>query len=598
MKQSKEALEFLSEWMQEDFVPRKDMLSTVIINGQQVTAKNGLILLNLAIAGIYERFDFHHHFEWFKGGGMKVEKYYDILVENEPFCDDLDLLKDALECCKIEIEDLANIANFHTGNTISLYELGLLYAKDPRLLEISTADYETGFNSFADLERKINEEGSRFYDLMTEHTDTSWGRFCTAGCFNRKQISQIVVAIGPRPDAEGQIQMKPVFQNFLNGITSLQDRVIMAQASRKALIQSHMKVSSSGYLNNRLTKLCSEIRLSDSGMVDCGTNWLNSYYVHDEQFLKRLIRKWFWNPIAGKFEIISMKHHRYLVGQVIQTRSPIFCNCPDGICHACYGTLVSVVKDYNIGKSGVTNFTRIYTQLQLSAKHTLATSTPEIVWPESVTNVFELDGYKMTPQAVDGEVEFKISTKGRAIEFIIESLSVDDEPVPLSDSFVIKLAMDQDEIMPYQTTLNNFRLPLRDFANEALFHVYYLNDEVSHTLAEIENILDRKEHQGYSTPTEITQRIIELCCKSGVYVNATHLELIVRSLVHLKGTNEFPYWDINNPPDIEVGTIGTSIVNHSVATGLTFEKVQAQLKDVRTYKKRNQPTLTDSYFGG
>ncbi len=197
----------------------------------------------------------------------------------------------------------------------------------------------------------------------------------------RSQLTQLVGLKGFVYGFNGKLCLMPVLSSYTEGLSAV-EFFYTAYGSRRALIDTALKTASSGYLTRKLVEVARDCVVSK---LDCKTvRSVRFELKHNAGYIKHnLISRTLAQPIVfgnktilGANTIISSYNVAKLLkhaGKSVCLRSPITCECVNGVCSFCYGAdlstnelaplgqAVGIIAAQSIGEPG--------TQLTLRAFH-------------------------------------------------------------------------------------------------------------------------------------------------------------------------------------------------------------------------------------
>jgi hypothetical protein len=486
----------------------------------------------------------------------------------------------------IELSDLACLINIKKGTTLSLYELKEIVNNNSRIKEIINTSFEAE-QDFKQIQKKANALNNEIIAELKK-TDNSFRELFNGKFINKNQFKQMFVNIGPKSDLSGQIIPELPNCNFLTGMRNIRDYFTMAVTARKILIISHKNVRMSGYLTRKLSLLACDENI-DTSIKNCNTKNYVEISIDNIEMIKRLEGRYYkLNPKDSKLSLINEDSD--ILNKVIYLRSPITCKSKN-ICPICYGKLASVNAEYNVGILSVLELTSQLTQLLLSAKHILETDAPEYDFPEEFLNIFNVERNNIIVQddcknTIIFELEEDEETGEKFFERIIITNNRKSEksfelPVPLY------LTEDlSEDIKKYRMKDNEYKINLTKFNEENLFHIKIENKEITESLKQIQNLIEKKEHLGINNYSKMLEKFLELCIDNSINISSIDLEIIIRCLVRdINNLCERPDFNIRNPEYTILNVSEAILKSSSVAKSLSFQKINQQLNDVSTYKK-------------
>ncbi|MGB9674508.1 MAG: hypothetical protein ACPLX8_00080 [Nanopusillaceae archaeon] len=208
------------------------------------------------------------------------------------------------------------------------------------------------------------------------------------------QVRQMVTSRGYVSDFLGNVVPHYIKNSYSKGLNQ-EEFFYSSNGTRKALLDTALNVSDSGYLTRRLIYASSLAKLGPE--IDCGsTNTLpivvNSKIARNLKYRNYYLQDPKLHPDA-ELKTVTESDINNLIGKRIFLRSPITCKSKD-ICRTCYGGLYAYHKSPYIGFIAAQSLGERSTQLILRTFHTggvaqgTGTSNEDIISAISqVTNI-------------------------------------------------------------------------------------------------------------------------------------------------------------------------------------------------------------------
>lgn len=464
---------------------------------------------------------------------------------------------------------------------------------------------------------------------------------------NSRQYKEYAIHIGSKPDGQGGVHPAIIDGSYLNGtLNSVLNQFIDSSSSRVAQIQMKNNVGYSGNFARILGLNNIDTMLHTDSTYDCHSNNYQIVEIKNKKILKLLTDRYYRFHPEG-VEYVIHPRDNFLVGKTIYLRSPMTCASAargSGICYKCYGDLAYTNNNIKVGKFAAENLSSELTQRQLSAKHLLETIIKRMRWvkeflqyltvninilqvssdieipkgtfliidPEKIQSENE-DDYKKTDYMDDDDdescneevvdanynnyiTEFYIETKdGNRIVIKTE----DDDPMYISTDLAALLW----KAIPTEDNL--LQLDLSDLAaNEtALFFIKLHNNELSKTLDDIQNVLNKKvdpkkkkEEPWKYTRHAILQSLLELVLEGKLHVMGVHLEVLLMN--QIRNINDVllnPDWD--NPEDpYQILTLNQALNdNPSITISMLYQNLSKVLYYPLSFRK-SSPSHMDLFF--
>ena len=308
-----------------------------------------------------------------------------------------------------------------------------------------------------------------------------------------------------------------------------------------------------------------------------------------------------------------------------------------GVCKKCYGNLYWVNNNINVGKIAAEILSSQLTQTLLSAKHLLETKVINIKWNPEFKDYFDIDiNCIRLSEDIDDESMLKKYTMiidpedVQLVNEEEEAVSYDDDGnqilVELNEdtgvyneyitSFIIKTpdgreivfgSESQHELYISQelNTLirkkaynsnNKVNINLNSLMNDVLFYIKINNNEISQTMDDIVNIIDKSSVTEKLTKDEAVQSLVDLTIEGNLNIDSIHLEMVLANqVVSKEDILKKPNWNDPNA-QYRLLTLNQALTNSpSVIKGLLYKDLKKVLYNPLTFTK-NAPSFFDLFF--
>ena len=212
------------------------------------------------------------------------------------------------------------------------------------------------------LDEHISEIRAKFTmtDVVDSGARASWD-----------QVRQMVTARGYVVDFFGKIIPKFIKNSYSKGLTQ-EEFFYSCFGTRKALLDTAINVSDSGYLTRRL--VYATVNATLGTIEDCDTSGTLPLDVTNSIYKSILYRNYYLEDpskvlTAKMYKIENENDAAKLLGKRIFLRSPMTCASPQ-ICKTCYGDLYKIHKSKYIGFIASQTLGERSTQLVLRTFHT------------------------------------------------------------------------------------------------------------------------------------------------------------------------------------------------------------------------------------
>ena len=636
----------------DDFSFRNELIKVQFQNKKKVEMKVSKFIINMIFWKPYLRFNK----EITENSVFEVEGINSDMIADycNQIIDDFLTDKNQLEVNHILadiIEELSFISldfNSRIGNSISCYDIIKVANENERFRDIIHTKYDENHIKTTDIEKSMNDRTGEILDILA-NTDNCFHDYVNCGeGINRNQLTQFMVNIGPKPDLKGNVYPKIVNTNILDGLKKPSDYYINCSGGRKVAITNSSKVKSSGYLMRKLSMLClnTDVNLD---VKDCKSQNYIKIWMNNIKTWKKFDKRYYLDK-NNKLKLLDITKDKYenFEGKEIMFRSPITCALDNGkICKTCYGTLWKLSnKDFQISEGilAILILTSQITQMQLSTKHLLKTTTKKLKWDPIIQECFHLNGNTLLLNAsLDNLQRYTIVINEDDIINNEEGLDDDDtdddedidsakvervtkyftkceiwkeeekvvgrkypEDYEFIKKFKITLPTDVYLDTEFENTLNeysekdngiyhlSFKYLQKD---QPLFYIEVENNELSAIIDNISNLIDKKERLGTKDYNEMINKFIELCNDSNIKINSTHLEIVIKNLLRdSKNILEKPNFKEKDPDYIIMRLGEANINNPSVVMSLSYEQIKRQLYNPITYEKDSESLLDDFFM--
>lgn len=610
----------------EDYEIRKKIVTVVLNKKKKLSWKVSNLLVNMIFWKPYLKFNKiiteELIFDCSTIDSDSISRYLDMIIRD--FKNELDINDLNFEISEI-IFHLGNFSldfNMIIGNTINLKDKIDLANRNKEYDDLIHTQLDENM-TFNEIENELNRKTHRLIEILKEEDNCFRDYLRSKEGVHFNQLTQFEIAIGPKPDLEGNIYPHIINSNFLvNGLRNAADYYIDSCGGRKASIMNHTQVKDSGYMTRKLTLLCIDTLL-DPDTTDCGAKNLMKINIDCEKTLTRLNDRYcVFNPEDKEGFFLIDENDKSLIGKDVYLRSPVTCVSKKGICRTCYGGLWKINKNIHIGIFGVTTLTSQLTQQMLSAKHLLKTDSEIITWPENFLKCFTLSGnlLYLNPSLLKIDPETKIIFKLREeLEHhslmnkrgFTHLLGIEFPGSKKNKSFKIEkklyLSKYLEKFIRGMNIIGNkyliegtedcYKMSVKDLLTVPIFSIEVSNREISKPLSMITELIESKTHLNITTKEEFFQTFIKLLNEGKIHVNSVHIELIIRQLLRDPvNTFERPDFTTEDPP-YKIVRVAESILNSkSLINSLSFEKIKHQLFNWKTYKYKTENSMLDYLF--
>lgn len=461
--------------------------------------------------------------------------------------------------------------------------------------------------------------------------------FKASEAVNPRQFKEAELNIGTKPNGTGGIYPYIIDKNFMNGgVNDPLSYFIESSSARTAQILSKMNVGDSGDFARILGLNNTDTILNPDQSHECLSKNFIKFEIKSKKHLSMIKNRYYrFNPKG--MEYLTDDKDNSLIGKTIYLRSPMTCSCMSsgkGICKRCYGDLYYTNCDINVGKIAAEILSSQLTQTLLSAKHLLETQIQTIKWNPEFDDFFDIDincikfadldelDLRKYSLIIDPDNVFLVNDEEDTVTFEDEEngeFIFDDDTgiyneyityfyIKTPDGNKIKFGSEDQDSLYISRELNDLirrkatpdggmvNIPLSAFKDNVLFYIKIINNEISKTMYDIINVLDKGSITEYMTKDQALQSIVDLIIDGRLNIDSVHLEvLLANQIVAVDDVLKKPNWNI---PDAQYRLLTLNhalLYNPSVVVSLLYKDLHSVLYNPLTFKK-NSPSFFDLFF--
>lgn len=459
--------------------------------------------------------------------------------------------------------------------------------------------------------------------------------FRASEAINPRQFKEAAINIGTKPNGTGGIYPYIIDKSFMNGgVNDPLSYFIESSTARAAQIMSKTNVGDSGDLARKLGLNNTDTVLNLDSNYECMSHHYIKYQIKSEKHLSMIKNRYYrFNP-NGIDYLIDDKDYS-LVGKTIYLHSPMTCashSSGHGICKKCYGDLYYTNININVGKIAAEILSAQLTQTLLSAKHLLETKIVSIKWNSEFFDYCDLDinaikltdldelNLKKYSLIIDPEDVTLINDEEDTISYDEDGNEIATDDAGVYNEYVTHFFIrtpDKEEIefctsgydpLYISQELNTMIrkkayasdgmvvIPLSSIQDIILFYIKINNNEISKTMNDIINIINKSSVTESMTKDEALQTLVDLIIDGNLNVDSVHLEVILSNqIVNPDNILEKPNW--NNPnAQYRMFTLNQALTNNpSAIISLLYKDLHRVLYNPLTFTK-NKPSFFDLFF--
>lgn len=230
-------------------------------------------------------------------------------------------------------------------------------------------------------------------------------------------------------NSDGQPVPVPITRSYANGLTP-SDYWAASYGARSGMIDRALQTSEPGYFAKQLLSVVGKEVISKE---DCGTKNGVVLDIKDEPKASFL-----WRYEAGSNRLIDDAYYNQLKsrGKPVKVRSPLTCECAEGVCAMCYGNHEDGSKSQvgdNVGMTNGQAITERGTQLTMRTFHTGSVvesgnnyATSGMTRLKQLTNLPQFISGKAALSTVDGKVKSITPNPAGGVNIVVRSKDGDD----------------------------------------------------------------------------------------------------------------------------------------------------------------------------
>lgn len=461
--------------------------------------------------------------------------------------------------------------------------------------------------------------------------------FKASEAINPRQYKEAKLNIGTKSNGTGGIYPYVIDSNFSNGgVNDPLSFFIESSSARTAQILSKINIGDSGDFARILGLNNTDTILNRDVNYECMTQNFIRFEIKTKDHLSMIKNRYYrFNPRGMEYLIDD--NDDSLVGRTVFLRSPMTCSCMSsghGICKKCYGDLYYTNIDINVGKIAAEILSSQISQILLSAKHLLETKIKEFKWNPEFSSWFYVDANTIKLNDLDDSINLKkcmliidpedvnlVNEEEDSISFDDnddESINIDDDGIyneyithfyiKTPDGGMIRFNTEEDDPLYISNELNSairakaddtngmVNVPLYNLQDSVLFYVRINNNEISKTMNDIMNVINKGSVTENMTKEEALQTIVDLIVNGPLSIDAVHLEVILANqIVDARNIIKKPNWNIPGVPYRMLSLNKALSNNPSVIVSLLYKDLHKVLYNPLTYTK-NAPSFFDLFF--
>lgn len=504
------------------------------------------------------------------------------------------------------------------GIGVSLYDIHQIELRHPEASEIMHGIIDTTLEP-GEIEKELEVRTKKLIDIITHDSVMNDMKplFASGSGIKPAQFKELMVKIGFKADLSGNTIPIMINSSFLmDGLNKPSSYFINAMSGRKASLLSKISISRPGAFAKKLSQAVTSVGYLRNDNETCDTVTSIHYTINDDLFLKMLNGRWYYDN-RGKLKQLDYATDKHLIGRTIEFKSPITCASTDGVCKHCYGHLFETNRSmFSPGVLASLKLTEGLSQGVLSAKHSQTTHSNTISFNDDFNDIFETVSTDITlrdDSMIDDTLYIRLNNvyteelDDSEFYYVDEFDVIDDAKKVLyhvSENNGAKLYLSENLVSKYKSfkakkAYDICIISLDDIDDEEnLFTIEVKNQELTDPIKIFEGILNRKDHMGCKTISDLCQKFAESLIAIGTTYDLVHMEMLIRSIIRKK-SNILEYPDFSaagNPYDWQIIRLNDALYyNPSALVSMPYGYLRKQLLSTELYEK-SAPSHLDALF--
>lgn len=543
-----------------------------------------------------------------------IEKITQMLVESEEA-----VTPRICECIASIKENLSVLAQNYSSiqcNTISLYDIIQFKNRNKdfnRLINTKLSKDKT----IKETEMIMSECQKQLMDTINADKMNCLYPYSKSGRVKSAQLTQLLCCVGTRPDIDKTILPWPVERGYIHGLQNAAEYFSETITARDAMMTKNDSLPRSGLLSREITRLTSNIYINYN-IEDCGNDYYLNYLVENEDYLRMVKGKFYFDEDSGKEKEITMRD-KHLIGKVIKLRTLITCRCKDGVCKKCVGTVNIRLRGTRLGTLPSIKSINPLSQKALSAKHFLGTKSIAIT-NEALDKYCYSDGMDFFIKSeFINKKQLYIVVNSDDIEDLIYS-SVDIEDDSIDTTVPLEYVAIRDNGVDHVIENEGMRISLSDAiiqnknifiedkdsdyvlipiskidCDQPVFSAILDTEEISKYLNSLLSTIDRLSISKYETFDQLMDDMNHIIYTSGFVNNIIHSECIIRSMIRdAYDDRKLPDFS-NHDVKYKLLKVSSAIEKKDMYTALSYQGLRRLFKTL-SIRQRYGTSLYDPFF--
>ena len=243
--------ETLMQNILEDSLSRKQQC-VLVVNGKEFPMKKGKVFLNFMLLSMFVKWGIEiiesdiYQFDYVSEKAFDNYMNYVLTRYSNTNEEEFESFRKEVVDTLNQLASISYILNVIVGNSMSLNDFIILNATNPEARSIFRPDLPETME-FSEVEKLNKEYGKKLMDLFKQEKETELHPYCVSETgINIKQFTQMASFIGLKPDMKSGVIPVIIRDNFLYGLSNLQNYYINCVGTRKASYTNYTYVRKSG----------------------------------------------------------------------------------------------------------------------------------------------------------------------------------------------------------------------------------------------------------------------------------------------------------------------------------------------------------------
>ena len=442
------------------------------------------------------------------------------------------------------------------------------------------------------LKKHLKDTG--LYDLVESGSGKGWS-----------QPMQILCAKGVIADTKGNL-LEPIKGSFSDGLTNI-EYFNAAGGARKGMADRALNTATTGYFTRQLVYVLSPVEAHPS-LRDCGTKRTITVRLTGDMLGRMKGRYYVKN---GK--VLPFKPSEHKVGEVVNLRSPIYCESYK-LCHTCYGDLLKRHKSPYVGVLAGASIGERGTQLIMRTFHTggAATITVRDVLQDIIENdpMIEINKSQLA-QYVEQNEEKLIAKKECQIRIDLSTYDVNDSYKIEEDHVWFNHLVSQIEFndlifnlsldYPVHLLKQNFK----QVGKESLVFDYNVGDVFCEIPMQTEEIKEKVNYVNrlvggrvvYKDPSHLLTKILKVYGAGVSNLDLVYFEVLASQVLRDRTNQALPA-RLGKTWDPVMMNIKNTVFSTSFVQGLAFENINKAIETGLVSKQDVPSTILEKLVTG